>query len=82
MPAVSDAAGAGLADGGLACVRAAARTAGLRAAGLAAAARGASMVTAGSAVWAGAFDGMRDSALPSTSKLALPKARWGYIRHS
>jgi hypothetical protein len=75
MPAVSDADGAGLAEGGLAWVLLAERAAGLRAAGLAAVARGASTVTAGSDVWAFAFDGRRDSALPSTKRLALPKAR-------
>ena len=74
MPAVSDAAGAGFAEGGLACVRADERTAGFRAAGLAVVARGASTVTAGSAVWASAVDGVRQSALPSTAKLAPPKA--------
>ena len=74
MPAVSDAAGAGFAEGGLTCVRAAERTAGFRAADLAVAARGASTVTAGNAVWASAADGTRESALPSTAKLAPPKA--------
>ena len=74
MPAVSEAAGAGFAAGGLACVRADERTAGFRAAGLAVVPRGASTVTAGNAVWACAFDGTRESVLPSTSRLAPPKA--------
>ena len=74
MPAVSDAAGAGLAEVGRACVRADERTAGFRAAGLAAVARGASTVTAGNDVWAFAVDGIRESALPSTAKLAPPQA--------
>ena len=52
MPAVSDAAGAGLVEAGRAWVRADERTAGFRAAGLAAVARGASTVTAGNDVWA------------------------------
>jgi len=46
----------------------------LRAAGLAAVVRGASTVTAGKAVWASAADGTSESALPSTAKLAPPKA--------
>ena len=74
MPAVSDTRGTGFAEGGRACVRADERTAGFRAAGLAAVARGASTVTAGSAVWASAVDGVRASALPSTAKLAPPQA--------
>jgi hypothetical protein len=74
MPAVSDAAGAGLAEGGRACVRADERTAGFRAAGLADVARGASTVTAGNDVWAFAVDGIRQCVLPSTAKLAPPKA--------
>src|SRR6185369_17044160 len=74
MPEVSDADGAGVTEGGRACVRAAERTAGFRAAGLAVAARGASTVTAGNAVWASAADGTRESALPSTARLAPPKA--------
>ena len=74
MPAVSDADGAGVAEGGRAWVRADERTAGLRAAGLAAVPRGASTVTAGSDVWASATNGTRASALPSTIRLAPPKA--------
>ena len=74
MPAVSDAAGAGLADGGLACVRADERTAGFRAAGLAAVARGASTVTAGNAVWAFAVDGIEGKRAAEHSRLAPPKA--------
>jgi hypothetical protein len=80
MPAVCETAG-GVAEGGLACcVLADVRVAGFRAAGLGVATRGASTVTAGKAVWAFVFDGVRESALPSTSRLALPKARWGYIK--
>jgi hypothetical protein len=74
MPAVREADGAGVAEGGRACVRADERTAGLRAAGLAVVPRGASTVTAGSDVWASAANGMRASALPSTARLAPPKA--------
>jgi hypothetical protein len=37
-------------------------------------ARGASTVTAGNDVWAFAVDGIRESALPSTAKLAPPQA--------
>jgi hypothetical protein len=75
MPAVCEAAGAGLAEGGLACcVRADVRAAGLRAAGLGVATRGASTVTAGNAVWAFVFEGERENALQSTSRLALPSA--------
>src|SRR5262245_40072737 len=76
MPAVSDADGAGGADGGRACgVRAEVRTAGLRAAGLAPVERGASTVTAGNDVWANALDGKKESALPSTSRLAPPRTQ-------
>jgi len=83
IPAVCETAGAGVAEGGLACcVLADERTAGFRAAGLAGATRGASTVTAGNAVWAVAFDVVRDSALQNPSRLALPKARWRYIRYS
>jgi hypothetical protein len=64
----------GFAKDGLACGRADERTAGFRAAGLAAVARGASTVTAGSAVWALAVDDIKESALPSTAKLAPPQA--------
>jgi hypothetical protein len=76
MPAACDAvgAGAGLAEAGLAWVRADERTAGFRAAGRAVVPRGASTVTAGSGVWASAVEGMRETALPSTSRLTPPKA--------
>jgi hypothetical protein len=60
---------------GLACVRADERTLGRRATGFAAAARGASTVTGGNAVWARVLEGAMESALQSTSRLALPRAR-------
>jgi hypothetical protein len=70
-----DAAGVATMTLGLARARTDERTLGRRATGFAAVARGASTVTGGNAVWARMVEGVRQSALQSTSRLALQRAR-------